>query len=153
LVYCWYWPFFLTHTAFAQQDTLKDLTYPYQQAIQEQTQQKQAQVKTDAQQNTERQKSADDLVKEYKAKAKETRRINDDANDAVKQAKRSAKMEKQAQKSRINAEKQMRKAEKAAEKSDRNWFVKQPADAARRINLKEWILSMAQLKYNRAFIS
>jgi len=85
-----------------------------------QTQINDDQVKTDAERNAKRQKEADALDQEYKAKAKETNRINKDADNAAKQAKKSARLEKKAQKARERAEKQAQKANKAAIKSDDN---------------------------------
>lgn len=113
----------LTLTAswsFAQSDTIKTVTTKYQQAVQDQNQQKEDLAKVEFLRNQDRQKDADTLEKEYKAKAKETSRINDEASNAAKQAKKSAKMEKRAQKMRAKAEKQSDKAEKAAKKSDKN---------------------------------
>lgn len=113
----------LTLTAsrsFAQSETAKSDTTKYQQAVQDQNQQKEDLAEVEFLRNQERQKDADTLEKEYKAKAKETNRINNEASDAAKQAKKSANMEKKAQKMRAKAEKQSDKAEKAAKKSDKN---------------------------------
>ena len=113
----------LTLTAswsFAQSETTKADTTKYQKAVQDQNQQKEDLANVELQRNQDRQKDADSLEKEYKAKAKETSRINDEASNAAKQAKKSAKMEKRAQKMRAKAEKQLDKAEKAATKSDKN---------------------------------
>jgi hypothetical protein len=101
-----------SHLSFAQSDTKT--------SVKNKTIHEEASAEIELQQNIERQKDADALQKEYKAKAKETSRINDEAEDAAKHAKRSAKMEKKAQKARVSADKQLEKSNKAADKSNRN---------------------------------
>lgn len=81
---------------------------------------KEKDLAAESQLNEERRENADALKKEYKAKAKEARRVEQDASDASKQTRKAVRMEKQAQKARSNAEKQNKKAKKAAEKSDNN---------------------------------
>lgn len=77
-------------------------------------------LKSESQLNQDRTDDAKALKKEYKAKARDARRIEKDAANASKQANKSARMEKRAQKARKNAEKQSKKADRAAQKSDNN---------------------------------
>lgn len=103
----------ISYRSFAQSDTIK--------FVEIQTIQEEDRAKVELQQNNiDRQNDADALNKEYKAKAKEASRINDEAADAAKQAKRSAKMEEKAQNARERADKQLEKSDKASKKSDKN---------------------------------
>lgn len=70
--------------------------------------------------NQRRTSDATALKKEYRAKARQAKRVERDASYASKQARKSLRMEKQAQKARKRAEKQSKKSIRAAEKSDNN---------------------------------
>lgn len=110
----------VANLSYAQSDTTGAIAPTYKQALEEEVEAKEAVAKAASRHNRNRQKDADAMRKEYRMKAKEASRINDDAADAAKQAKRSARMERKAQIARGRAEKQRGKANRAARKSDSN---------------------------------
>lgn len=76
--------------------------------------------KSETQLNKDRTEASQALNDEYKAKAKEARRIEREASKASKEMAKAERLERKAQKNREKANKQRVKARKAAAKSDDN---------------------------------